>query len=120
MKGVVMVVLAMLVIAEFMVQPNEAITCPDVVHLLEPCFNYLRIGGIPPPDCCNGLKTLQAQTPTTSDRQTACNCAKSAAITYKIREDTAKDLPDKCGITISVPVSPTVDCSTVSLYESYK
>lgn len=112
MKRVVITALAMLVIAEFMVQPNEAITCPDVDRFLAPCLPYLTGGGIPSPECCNGLKSLQAKAQTTSDRQTACRCAKEAAITFRVREDTAKDLRNKCGVTISVPVSPTVDCST--------
>ncbi|MFS7948150.1 putative plant lipid transfer protein/Par allergen [Helianthus anomalus] len=120
MKGVVIVVLAMLAIVGFMVQPNEAITCEDVDHLLAPCLSYLKTGGTPIPDCCNGLTALQAKVSTRSDRQSACNCAKKAAIEYQVREDTAKALPDKCGITISVPISATVDCSTVQLYASYK
>ncbi|XP_076897366.1 non-specific lipid-transfer protein AP10-like [Bidens hawaiensis] len=115
MKGLVIVVLAMLVIAEFMVQPNEAITCTAVNKLLGSCLNFLKEGGTPPLSCCDDLQRIQNATPTKADRQTACCCAKETAIAYAFNETFARDIAAKCRITLSVPISPTVDCSTVSL-----
>ncbi|XP_071727977.1 non-specific lipid-transfer protein AP10-like [Rutidosis leptorrhynchoides] len=95
----------------FMVHPSESITCLDVEGFLAPCLPCLRQGGEPPQECCNGLKGLEASCRTKSDRQIACNCCKTAAITFQIREQFAEVLPDKCGVHISIPISPTVDCS---------
>lgn len=113
MKGVVIVVLTTLVMVGFMVHPSEAITCLDVDRLLSPCSDYLRFGGISPPKvCCDGLKGLEDACRSKADRQTACNCCKTAAITLQIRQQFAERLPNACGITVSVPISPTVNCST--------
>ncbi|CAH1420801.1 unnamed protein product [Lactuca virosa] len=120
MKGVVIVMLAMLAMVQFLVQPSEALSCTDVDLLLGPCLNYLKFGGTPPQDCCKGLERLEATVTTQVDRQAACNCCKIAARTFQIREDTASKLPDICGVKISIHIDPNVDCSTVSLYQSYK
>ncbi|XP_071731075.1 non-specific lipid-transfer protein AP10-like [Rutidosis leptorrhynchoides] len=117
MKGVVIVVVTTLAMVGFMVHPSESITCLDVDGFLAPCLPCLRQGGEPPKECCNGLKGLEAACRTKSDRQIACNCCKTAAITFQIREQFAEVLPDKCGVHISIPISPTVDCSSVSFYE---
>ncbi|PWA77804.1 bifunctional inhibitor/lipid-transfer protein/seed storage 2S albumin superfamily protein [Artemisia annua] len=121
MKGIVIFVLAILVVPGFIVHPSEAITCLDVDRLLGPCVNFLRDGGMVPEACCRGLQGLKDECHSKADRQTACDCSKRAAIALGIKQDYAESLPDKCGILISVPISPTVDCSRVSLmYESYK
>ncbi|XP_076921296.1 non-specific lipid-transfer protein 1-like [Bidens hawaiensis] len=113
MKGVVIFVLTMLVIAEFMVQPNEAINCHDVGGLLEPCLGFLTGGGIPSLECCRGLNTLKDKTPSTVDKQVACTCAQLAAVKYKVVDVFAKALPGLCGVTIDVPISTTFNCSTI-------
>lgn len=111
MKGIVIVVLAMLVVPGFIVHPSEAISCPDVDNFLEPCLNFLKYGGTVPGACCHGLQGLKDECQSKADRQTACNCAKGAAIALGIRQDLAESLPSRCGILITVPISPTVDCS---------
>nr|GEY62217.1 non-specific lipid-transfer protein 1-like [Tanacetum cinerariifolium] len=83
---------------------------------------YLKNGGTVPKACCDGLEGLKDECKEKSDRQTACNCAKGAAIALGIRQDLAESLPNRCGVLVTVPISPTVDCSTVNslMYESYK
>ncbi|KVH92683.1 Bifunctional inhibitor/plant lipid transfer protein/seed storage helical domain-containing protein [Cynara cardunculus var. scolymus] len=112
MNGVAIAALVVLTMTQFMVQPSAAITCVDVNVMLEPCLVYLQTGGDPPINCCNGLRRLQVETPTRLDRQTACSCAKTAAIRLQIKQDFASDLPRRCGVVINVPINPNVDCST--------
>ncbi|CAA3022260.1 non-specific lipid-transfer A-like [Olea europaea subsp. europaea] len=51
---------------------------------------------------------------TTQDRQTACGCLKTAASHYtNLKPDAASQLPTKCGVSIGVPISPTVDCREI-------
>ncbi|KAL4581749.1 hypothetical protein LXL04_006277 [Taraxacum kok-saghyz] len=120
MKVALLSMLAMLAMVQFMVHPSEALTCTDVDILLGPCLTFLRFGGVLPGDCCTGLKKLEAAATTKIDRQTACNCCKSAARTFQIRPDYASQLPTKCGVSVGIQIDPNVDCSTVSLYQSYK
>ncbi|KAI3500768.1 hypothetical protein L1887_36593 [Cichorium endivia] len=119
MKAVVIAMLSMLAMVVFMVHQSEAISCTEVDTLLGPCLTYLRLGGTPTNECCDGLKKLEAASPSKFDRQAVCECCKSAARTFQIRQDFASQLPTKCGVTISIRIDPNVDCSTVSLYQSY-
>lgn len=70
-------VLCMVVVSAPMA--HAAITCGQVTNSLINCIGYLQNGGTPPSGCCNGVKSLNAAAKTTADRQTACNCLKSAA-----------------------------------------
>ncbi|XP_034705924.1 non-specific lipid-transfer protein 1-like [Vitis riparia] len=115
MKGVVIALLVALAMVHFMAEPARAITCSDVNKALAPCISYLTGGGAPTSACCDGVRTLKSLSPTTSDRQTACQCAKDAASRNpNIREDAAAALPNKCGVQTDIPISRSTDCSTVS------
>ncbi|MCE3052255.1 tyrosine protein phosphatase, partial [Datura stramonium] len=53
---------------------------------------------------------------TPADRKTACTCLKSAANTIKgINAGKAAGLPAACGVNIPYKISPSTDCSKVSL-----
>ncbi|KAK8925650.1 hypothetical protein KSP39_PZI018600 [Platanthera zijinensis] len=95
-------------------QANAAITCGQVASSLAQCIKYLR--GIPglPPQCCAGVRSLNAAARTTPDRQTACRCLKSlAAQIPNFNPGLAAGLPGKCGVSIPYPISTTTDCSRV-------
>ena len=99
----------------FLAAPAAAITCSDVIKDLRPCINYLRSGsGAPPSPCCDGASSLASAATTTADKQTACNCLKSAAKSISLKPELAKALPGNCGITLPFQVDPNVDCSKVS------
>ncbi|KAK8519403.1 hypothetical protein V6N13_133326 [Hibiscus sabdariffa] len=89
-----------------------AITCGQVASSLAPCISYLRSnGGTVPPPCCNGIKALNSAAQTTPDRQTACNCIKSASGSIPgINFGLASGLPSKCGVNIPYKISPSTDC----------
>ncbi|KAL8229166.1 hypothetical protein R6Q57_014066 [Mikania cordata] len=113
MKGpVALAMLAMLVMALAMVHPSEAFNCNDLTGMLAPCMNYLKSGGSPTHECCDGAKKVQGATKTQADRRTACKCAKKAAGQLKVRPDAASSLPGKCGISTSIPIDPSVNCDT--------
>ncbi|XWS09500.1 hypothetical protein CRYUN_Cryun40dG0089900 [Craigia yunnanensis] len=93
-----------------------AITCGQVTSALSPCIGYLRSngGGSVPPNCCSGIKSLNSAAQTTPDRQTACNCIKSASGAISgINYSLASGLPGKCGVSIPYKISPSTDCSKV-------
>nr|AAT68264.1 lipid transfer protein [Nicotiana glauca] len=93
---------------------DAAIFCGRVVSSLIPCINYVIKGGAIPAPCCNGIKSLNNQATSTPDRQTACNCIKSAAASIKgINFSHAGSLPGKCGVNLPYKISPSIDCSTV-------
>ncbi|XP_060202631.1 non-specific lipid-transfer protein 1-like [Lycium barbarum] len=91
----------------------EALTCGQVTSSLAPCIPYLRNAG-PMGGCCGGVKNLANAARTTPDRQTACNCLKSAAGAISgINYSKAAGLPGVCGVNIPYKISPSTDCSTV-------
>ncbi|MCD7467785.1 hypothetical protein HAX54_005404 [Datura stramonium] len=97
-----------------LVQQGEAINCGEVDGSLAPCLPYLTLGGDPSGPCCDGVKRLVQMTPTQQDRQDVCECAKAAAARYtNIKPDAASNLPSRCGVTITIPISPTTDCKSI-------
>ncbi|XP_044466995.1 non-specific lipid-transfer protein 8-like [Mangifera indica] len=108
--------MAALIILILLVPESEgAISCSDVIKDLRPCVNYLKSGsGNPPSACCAGASSLASATSTTADKKTACSCIKSAAQKMTIQTQLAQALPGNCGITLSVQISPNVDCSKIS------
>ncbi|KAL4387773.1 hypothetical protein GQ457_09G012760 [Hibiscus cannabinus] len=92
----------------------QAITCGQVTSSLAPCIGYLRTGGTVPPPCCNGIRSLNSAAKTTPDRQTACNCIKTASAAISgINFGLAAGLPGKCGVNIPYKISPRTDCKSV-------
>ncbi|GAV77185.1 Tryp_alpha_amyl domain-containing protein [Cephalotus follicularis] len=92
----------------------NAISCSQVVSALMPCLPYLRNGGRPGLGCCNGVSSLNAVTRSTSDKQTACGCMKTAYSAIPgINAGNAEVLPVKCGVSIPYKISPSTDCKKV-------
>lgn len=112
LKMVSVLVLCMLVAAPM---ATQAITCGQVASSLAPCINYLKGPGgqAPPAACCNGVKAINNAAKTTPDRQTACNCLKSAARGVSgLNPSTAESLPSKCGVSIPYKISLSTNCAT--------
>ncbi|KAK9157578.1 hypothetical protein Scep_004152 [Stephania cephalantha] len=91
-----------------------ALTCTDVIKALQPCLNYLVNGkGKPLAACCTGASKLSTAASTPADKKTVCTCIKSASQNMKLNPAAAQALPENCGISLPVTVSPTVDCSKI-------
>ncbi|CAN4125942.1 unnamed protein product [Withania somnifera] len=89
------------------------ITCGQVDTNLAPCVPFLTQGGEPGAACCSGVKTLSGLAQSTDVRRTACNCLKAAANRYaNLKDDAAQALPGKCGVSLNIPISRTVNCDT--------
>ncbi|KAK3009942.1 hypothetical protein RJ639_012114 [Escallonia herrerae] len=58
MKAAVISVIVVLAMVQLMVKPGQAINCGQVDASLAPCLTYLRQGGTPPAQCCNGVRTI--------------------------------------------------------------
>nr|AAT68265.1 lipid transfer protein precursor [Nicotiana glauca] len=112
MAKVALLVVVCMVAVAVMLTPHAdaAISCGQVVTSLTPCINYVRQGGDIPTACCSGIKTLNSQATSTPDRQTACNCIKSAAGSISgINFGLASSLPGKCGVNLPYKISPSID-----------
>ncbi|KAJ6777880.1 NON-SPECIFIC LIPID-TRANSFER PROTEIN 8 [Salix koriyanagi] len=114
--SIIVAAMAALMMFLLLTPPSDAaISCSDVIKNLRPCVNYLVKGsGKPPATCCSGVSAIQAAASTTADRQTACNCIKSASKQINPKPQLAQALPANCGITLAFTVSPNVDCSKVT------
>lgn len=89
------------------------VTCGQVVNDLTPCLTYLEKGGTPATGCCNGIKSLYGMARTTSDRQSVCNCVKTAIGKVKYTSTNlglASGLPAKCGLKSPYKISPSTNC----------
>ncbi|MCL7033190.1 hypothetical protein MKW94_009177 [Papaver nudicaule] len=90
-----------------------AISCGMVTSKMAPCLGYLT-GGALSTNCCQGVESLLAAAQTTPDRQTACDCLKSASSSIPgINYANAASLPSECGVNIPYEISPSTDCTTV-------
>ncbi|KAK1355555.1 Non-specific lipid-transfer protein [Heracleum sosnowskyi] len=50
----------------------EGPTCGQVTSSLGPCICYLKTGGVVPPGCCSGVRSLNGMAKTPMDRKQAC------------------------------------------------
>ncbi|KAL3381085.1 hypothetical protein AABB24_001286 [Solanum stoloniferum] len=115
MKSIAILVLVVLAVVQLAMVARGAITCGQVDANLAPCVPFLTQGGEPGAACCSGVKTLNGNAQSSDDRKTACNCVKAAANRYpNLKDDAAQSLPSKCGISVNVPISRTVNCDTIS------
>ncbi|KDP21875.1 hypothetical protein JCGZ_00662 [Jatropha curcas] len=107
--------LSILVLCMFVAAPiTEAITCGQVSGALAPCINYLRTAGAkaPPPNCCNGVRSINSAAKSTPDRQQACQCLKQAAASVSgIIPTNAEALPGACSVNIPYKISLSTNCN---------
>ncbi|KAL0310075.1 UNVERIFIED_CONTAM: Non-specific lipid-transfer protein 2 [Sesamum calycinum] len=109
----VALIAAVLVMAVVPRPAEAALGCGTVISYLSPCLRYVTDQG-PLGGCCGGVKGLYGAAKTTPDRQTACNCLKSLASSYKrVNLSKAAGLPKQCGVNIPYKISPSTDCSKV-------
>ncbi|AED97171.1 putative plant lipid transfer protein/Par allergen [Arabidopsis thaliana] len=93
---------------------DAAISCGTVAGSLAPCATYLSKGGLVPPSCCAGVKTLNSMAKTTPDRQQACRCIQSTAKSISgLNPSLASGLPGKCGVSIPYPISMSTNCNNI-------
>ncbi|GLT34120.1 hypothetical protein SLA2020_086600 [Shorea laevis] len=87
---------------------HVAISCQDALVALLPCKPFVT-GGSPSPSapCCEGVSKLNAEASTTEEHQELCRCLKDAAHGIGVIPEKAKELPQKCGVNISCPLTPT-------------
>ncbi|BAT97572.1 hypothetical protein VIGAN_09105600 [Vigna angularis var. angularis] len=109
--SVVAVMCMVLVTAPF----TQSITCGQVARAISPCLGYLRgPGGVPPPQCCEGVRSLNTAARTTADRRTACNCLKSSAGSIsRLNFNTAASLPGRCRVRIPYQISRSTNCNGI-------
>lgn len=110
----VLVVLAVVQLAMAgRLEQQGGVTCGQVDANMAPCISYLTRGGEPGAACCSGVKTLSGMASSTDERRTACNCLKAAANRYaNLKDDAAQALPSKCGVSLNIPISRTINCDT--------
>ena len=91
---------------------KATITCGEVTTLLTPCIPFGVLGGIVLPDCCAGIKGLNAAQNTTEDRRTDCTCIQEGAARIPgIDYDRINMLGNLCGSPCPYKVYPSTDCS---------
>lgn len=117
--GVAAVVAFMAVMSLVVHQGQAAVDCGKVDAALAPCLSYLTGSGADKPSepCCAGVKAVKQLSQTTADKRAACACVKAAAIKLQGLQDTAaQSLPTKCGVTLDIPVSRTVNCDQLVFF----
>nr|XP_009803924.1 PREDICTED: non-specific lipid-transfer protein 2-like [Nicotiana sylvestris]XP_016434902.1 PREDICTED: non-specific lipid-transfer protein 2-like [Nicotiana tabacum] len=116
MENVVILVIVILTLVQFMVQPGQAtVFCGEVETSLAPCITYLTQDVQPYPACCNGVRNLKGMALTVTDQRTVCICLKNAAKRYSnLKEDAAQTLPQKCRIKLDFPISRSFNCELIS------
>ncbi|KAK8532275.1 hypothetical protein V6N12_053720 [Hibiscus sabdariffa] len=91
----------------------DAISCQDALTTLMPCQPYLTTEApTPTPPCCQAVSTISAAATTTLARRELCRCFEKAAPALGVIPDKAKLLPQKCGVSVPVPIDPKLNCDT--------
>ncbi|KAL9272837.1 Non-specific lipid-transfer protein 1-like protein [Drosera capensis] len=115
MKAQVISALVILAFASVMVRPGVAsVPCGQVDSALISCLPFLTHGGDPSPACCAGVGNCKTMATTTENKQDICSCIKAAAANNPgVKLEMAALLPEKCGISLDVPISPSIDCKSI-------
>ncbi|GMI85529.1 lipid transfer protein 4 [Hibiscus trionum] len=91
----------------------DAMSCQEALTALMPCQPYLTGGAAGPvPPCCQAVADINAAATTTLARRELCRCFEKAGPSLGVIPDKAKQLPQKCGISVPVPIDPTINCDT--------
>jgi hypothetical protein len=102
----VVALLAALLVSE----ASAVITCEQVGSNLVSCLPYTTGRGKLTPGCCSTVHSLNSAASTSADRQAVCRCIKSLASTISALDLGAiSSLPDKCGVSVPIPISPSTD-----------
>ncbi|XVE72154.1 hypothetical protein DITRI_Ditri11bG0016200 [Diplodiscus trichospermus] len=89
----------------------DAITCQEAITTLLPCQPFLTDAAPAPiAPCCVAVANVNAAATTTSVRRELCHCFEKAAPAFGVKPEKAKQLPQLCGVTVSVPLDPSIDC----------
>ncbi|KAF1880195.1 hypothetical protein Lal_00022324 [Lupinus albus] len=115
MKNVFVEFVTLVAIILVIVELGESFSCDDAKNQISPCVSYVtgQGGNAPSSECCNGVRTLAAQTPTTDDKRAACECLKAAASSVPgIKVDLANSVFKQCGVSLTFSISKDIDCKT--------
>ncbi|XP_015878147.3 non-specific lipid-transfer protein AP10 [Ziziphus jujuba] len=97
--------------------PENDITCQQALTDLLPCTPFLKADagadqpGVP---CCLGVQTVFQAANTTQIRRDLCGCFKKAAVVLGVKPERAKQIPTLCNIALTIPIDPSIDCSTIN------
>ncbi|GAU30825.1 hypothetical protein TSUD_267450 [Trifolium subterraneum] len=96
-------------------QTLVALTCGQVNTKLAPCIAYVTGSGSDVPrSCCNGIKVINNEAKTKSDRQAACRCIKTTVSELRdLNVEKLAGLPSKCGVHLPYKPSPSTDCNKI-------
>ncbi|XP_021294985.1 non-specific lipid-transfer protein 1-like [Herrania umbratica] len=92
----------------------HGMTCQQALTELSPCGPFLRdMAPSPAAPCCTAVSDVNAAASTTQARRDLCECFEKNASAYGVKPEKAKLLPGLCGVTVPVPIDPTVNCKTI-------
>ncbi|KAK4438245.1 hypothetical protein Salat_0158700 [Sesamum alatum] len=95
--------------------PAEAISCTQALEFLISCQSFLLGVGEISTNCCVGAQSLAQATVSSADQKIVCHCLKQAALSVKVNQDNAKQLPQLCKIDVPVPVQLNVNCDAIPI-----
>ncbi|MCD7452712.1 hypothetical protein HAX54_017836, partial [Datura stramonium] len=106
-EGITTSAIAMLTMIQRLAEPGQALTCGQVDASLAPCILILlrRIQEY----SCNSVKALNGMSQNTADRRLH-NCVKAANRHANLKHNASQALPNKCRITLDIPVSRSINC----------
>ncbi|KAK6265054.1 Bifunctional inhibitor/plant lipid transfer protein/seed storage helical domain - like 10 [Theobroma cacao] len=91
----------------------HGMTCQQALTELIPCRPFLiAVAPSPTAPCCTGVSDVKAAASTTEARRDLCECFEKNAPAYGVKPEKAKLLPGLCGVTVPVPIDPSVNCAT--------
>ncbi|KAF8410791.1 hypothetical protein HHK36_003328 [Tetracentron sinense] len=111
-KGFCGWILSLVALALIMSRANGSL-CGDAVNALIPCGSFLVGAGPPTPsnECCTSAQKLTKLAQTTATRRALCQCLKDNGPSFGVKPQRAKQLPTLCKFSLSIPISPTVNCN---------
>ncbi|XP_051230337.1 non-specific lipid-transfer protein A [Lolium perenne] len=111
------IVATILLLTVAMASAAAEVSCGDAVSALIPCGSFLvgaDAGAAGPSEsCCRGAQALRRMAGTAGARRALCRCLEESGPSFGVLPDRARQLPARCKLGVSIPVSPHTDCGKI-------
>ncbi|KAG6419012.1 hypothetical protein SASPL_121220 [Salvia splendens] len=108
-------VFAAVIMALVVWRATAAIRCGDAVSKVLPCQSFMLSGEeAPSATCCSAVQSLEKlERESSDDRQAICKCFKGLYRLFPVNITKAQLIPQLCNVTISIAVTPNIDCDRI-------
>ena len=110
---VLAILIATMLTFPLMLLPSAAaiVSCPQMALTVKSCIGYARNGGELPPQCCNGVRYLNATLTTGQDQTLACLCMRAMMLVIPgLKTSLVEEILHQCNGNPGFAITKMMNC----------